>query len=60
MHGQIYRLVSSIYPNEGNKSEYVQLEFFVSDKVATKRCEVLQRWQEMLLQVNPFVDSYKH
>jgi hypothetical protein len=59
MHDQIYRSASSLYPNEGNKPEYVQLEFFDSAEAATKRTEVMQLLDEMLLQVNPFAGSYK-
>jgi hypothetical protein len=39
IHGQIYHLVSPLYPNEANKPEYGQLYIFDSDEATTKLLE---------------------
>jgi hypothetical protein len=69
IHGQIYHLVSPLYPNESNKPGYGQLYIFDSTEATTKRLEnqsnqgcmanVMQQLDEMLRQVNPFAESYK-
>lgn len=35
-HGQIYHLISPLYPNEGNKQEYGQLYVFDPGEAKTK------------------------
>jgi hypothetical protein len=69
MHGQIYHLVSSLYPDEANMPGYGQFFIFDSAETTTKRLEnqsnsafmseVMQRFDELLLEINPFAESYK-
>jgi hypothetical protein len=58
IHGQTYRLASSLYPNEANKSGYGQLYIYDSAETTTEwsenqynqRCmaEVMQQFDKML------------
>jgi flagellar biosynthesis GTPase FlhF len=69
IHGQIYHLVSPLYPNESNKPGYGQLYIYDSTEATTIRLKnqsnqgcmanVMQQLDEMLRQVTPFAESYK-
>jgi hypothetical protein len=66
--GQTYHLASSLYPNEANKSAYGQLYIYDSAETTEwlenqynqrRMAEVMQQFDKMLQQVNPFAESYK-